>query len=92
MAGRQEWLAWAAALTVGEGERAEVGREVPVARPAMLPRVGRNLGGFVSRVSEAGLAAALRDYDLADLVGRPAQEVTAAIVERLGRPRKHDGR
>lgn len=49
-------------------------------------RVGRNLGGFVTRVREAGLAAALKDYGLADLVGRSAQEVTSAIVERLGGP------
>lgn len=49
-------------------------------------RVGQSLGGFAGRVSQVGLAAALREFDLADLVGRPAQEVATAIVDRLAGP------
>lgn len=47
------------------------------------PRVGRALGGFAARVSEVGLAQTLREFDLGELVGRPAEEVTAGIVEWL---------
>jgi hypothetical protein len=49
-------------------------------------RVGQNLGGFAGRVSQVGLAAALREFDLSDLIGRPAQEVATAIVDRLAGP------
>ncbi len=49
-------------------------------------RVGQSLGSFAGRVSEVGLATALREFDLADLVGRPAREVANAIVDRLAGP------
>lgn len=50
------------------------------------PRVGRALGGFAARVGEVGLTETLREFDLGELVGRPAEEVTAGIVERLCGP------
>jgi hypothetical protein len=50
------------------------------------PRVGRALGGFAARVGEVGLAQTLREFDLGELVGRPAEEVTVGIVERLCGP------
>ena len=51
-----------------------------------VARVGQNLGGFAARVGEVGLSATLKEYNLADLVGRSAQEVTTAIVDRLAGP------
>lgn len=68
----------------GAGGGGGGGRPPRIGRP--VTRVGQNLGGFATRVREAGLATALREWDLADLVGRPAQDVTAAIVERLAGP------
>lgn len=50
------------------------------------PRVGRALGRFAARVGEVGLAETLREFDLEELVGRPAEEVTSGIVERLCGP------
>jgi hypothetical protein len=49
-------------------------------------RVGRNLGSFVTLVTTTGLAEALRQFNLAELIGRSAKEVTLAIVERLSGP------
>lgn len=49
-------------------------------------RTGQNLGGFASRVREAGLADALREFDLGDLVGRPAGDVMAGLTDRLCGP------
>lgn len=49
-------------------------------------RVGRNLGGFATRVSQVGLSATLREFDLGHLVGRPAAEVTKALVDQLAGP------
>jgi len=51
-----------------------------------VTRVGQNLARFATRVGQAGLATALREFGLADLIGRPAEEVTVAIVERLAGP------
>lgn len=48
--------------------------------------VAQRLAGFVSAVGEVGLAEALRGEGLADLVGRPVQEILAAILARLGGP------
>jgi hypothetical protein len=48
--------------------------------------VAQRLGGFISTVGEVGLAEALRREGLADLVGRPAQEILAALLDRLGGP------
>jgi hypothetical protein len=49
-------------------------------------RVGRNLGGFATRVSQVGLSTTLREFDLGHLVGRPAAEVTKALVDQLAGP------
>lgn len=46
-------------------------------------RVGRNLGRFATRVSQVGLAQALREFDLGDLVGKPASEVIRGLFDRL---------
>jgi hypothetical protein len=43
-------------------------------------------GGFLSRASEVGLAEALREEGLGDLVGRPASEVSGALLEKLAEP------
>jgi hypothetical protein len=48
--------------------------------------VAQRLGGFISTVGEVGLTEALRREGLADLVGRPAQEILAALLDRLGGP------
>jgi hypothetical protein len=48
--------------------------------------VAQRLGGFISAVGEVGLAEALRREGLADLVGRPVQEILAALLDRLGGP------
>lgn len=68
----------------GDGPGAGGGRPRRIGRP--VSRVGQNLGGFATRVGQAGLATALRELGLADLIGRPAAEVTGAIVERLAGP------
>ena len=60
------------------------GRPRRIGRP--VSRVGQNLGGFAARVGQAGLATAMRELGLADLIGRSAAEVTAAIVERIAGP------
>lgn len=49
-------------------------------------RTAQNLGGFVSRVAQAGLATALREFDLGELVRRPADEVLTGLVDRLAGP------
>lgn len=48
--------------------------------------VAQRLGGFISSVGEVGLTEALRREGLADLVGRPVQEILAALLDRLGGP------
>jgi hypothetical protein len=48
--------------------------------------VAQRLGGFVSAVGDVGLAEALRREGLADLVGRPVQEIFAALLDRIGGP------
>ena len=74
----------------GRGESGTGGRTGGLRRAgtgkSQAARVGQNLGGFAGRVSQVGLATALREFDLADLVGRPAQEVATAIVDRLAGP------
>lgn len=47
---------------------------------------GQNLGGFLSSVATVGLDEALRGAGLADLIGRPAREVTAGLVDALVGP------
>lgn len=61
-----------------------VGRPRSIGRP--VARAGQNLGRLAARVGQVGLATALREFDLADLVGRPADEVGVAIVEQLAGP------
>ena len=46
----------------------------------------QRLGGFLSRVGEVGLAEALRENGLGDLVGRPASEVSGALLEEFAGP------
>jgi hypothetical protein len=48
--------------------------------------VAQRLGGFISAVAEVGLEEALRREGLADLAGRPLQEILAALLDRLGGP------
>jgi hypothetical protein len=48
--------------------------------------VAQRLGGFISAVGEVGLAEALRREGLADLIGRPVQEILGALLDRLGGP------
>lgn len=44
------------------------------------------LGGFLSRVETVGLDEALREAGLEDLIGRPAAEVTAGLLDALAAP------
>ncbi|MBI1830513.1 MAG: hypothetical protein HYR84_03570 [Planctomycetes bacterium] len=46
--------------------------------------VAGRLGGFISDVGRVGLDEALRGSGWADLVGRPVQEILAALLDRLG--------
>ena len=48
--------------------------------------VAQRLGGFVTAVGEVGLSGALRREGLAHLVGRPVQEILAALLNHLGGP------
>jgi hypothetical protein len=47
---------------------------------------GGALGGFLSRVETVGLDEALREAGLEDLIGRPAAEVTAGLLDALAAP------
>jgi hypothetical protein len=47
---------------------------------------GRNLGGFLSGVRAVGLDEALREIGLSDLIGRPAEEVAAGLLDSLADP------
>ena len=49
-------------------------------------RVAASLASFANTVSESGLPAALEQFGLDDLVGRPVVEVLDALVDRLGGP------
>jgi len=46
----------------------------------------QNVGGFISRVSDVGLAEALREVGLSDLVGKPSAEVSGALLDKLASP------
>lgn len=46
----------------------------------------RNLGGFLSRVADSGLDAALKESGLEALVGKPAGEVADALLDQLAGP------
>ena len=46
--------------------------------------VAQRLGGFVSAVGDIGLAEALRREGLSELIGRPAQEILAGLLDKLG--------
>jgi hypothetical protein len=46
----------------------------------------QRLGGFISRVGEVGLAEALKEAGLGDLVGKSAAEVSAALLDNLAGP------
>lgn len=47
---------------------------------------GRNLGGFLSSVGTVGLDEALREAGLTDLIGKPAEEVSAGLLDGLTEP------
>lgn len=64
------------------GGGASVSRTV---NPSVV-HVGQRLGGFASGVASAGLPTALGELDLADLVGKPADELLDALVDRLADP------
>lgn len=49
-------------------------------------KVGRNLGSFLSSVGSVGLDEALREVGFADLIGRPAEEVSAGLLNALSDP------
>jgi len=46
----------------------------------------QNVGGFLSRVGNVGLAEALREVGLGDLIGRSAAEITGALLDKLAGP------
>jgi hypothetical protein len=48
--------------------------------------VAQRLGGFIAAVGTVGLEEALRREGLADFVGRPPQEILAALLDKLGGP------
>lgn len=66
------------------GSQGSTARAQGVSRAAI--RVGRNLGSFVTSVAQSGLANTLREFGLGNLVGRPAKEVTIALIDRLAGP------
>lgn len=47
---------------------------------------GRALGGFLSSVTTVGLDEALRQVGLENLIGRPASEITAGLLNALTEP------
>lgn len=49
-------------------------------------KVARRLGSFFGSVASRGLDQTLRDFDLGDLVGKPAHEVISGIVDALAGP------
>ncbi len=49
-------------------------------------RIGKNLGGFATRVGQVGLATALREFGLDHLIGQSAQEVVAGLIDALVGP------
>lgn len=48
--------------------------------------VGKSVGRFLSNVASVGLEGALREAGLSDLVGRPAEEVSAGLLNALAEP------
>jgi len=46
----------------------------------------QRLGGFISRVGEIGLAEALKEAGLGDLVGKSAAEVSTSLLDKLAGP------
>ena len=67
----------AAAIAHGRGAGGTIGGAAGRA-------VAQRLGAFVAAVGQVGLSEALRREGLADLVGRPVQEILAALLDRLG--------
>ncbi len=55
-----------------------------VARGRAAREVAGRFGGFISDVGRVGLEGALRNAGWADLIGRPVQEILAALLDRLG--------
>src|SRR5579862_5570553 len=47
---------------------------------------GQAVGGFFSRVGQVGLSEALREIGLSELVGKPAAEVSVALLDKLTGP------
>ena len=48
--------------------------------------IAQRLGNFITAVGEAGLPEALRREGLLHLVGRPIQQILAALLDHLGGP------
>lgn len=49
-------------------------------------QTGRNLGGFLARAGSSGLATALEDLGLANLMGHSATDVSMALLDALAGP------
>jgi hypothetical protein len=49
-------------------------------------KVGRNIGSFLSAVGSIGLDGALREAGLVHLIGKPAAEVSAGLLDALSDP------
>lgn len=73
----------------GDGGRAQGGagrRGGGGAGTSGARNVGRNIGGFLSNVGSIGLDGALRGVGLAHLIGKPAAEVSAGLLDALSGP------
>jgi hypothetical protein len=66
----------------GSGRVASTGGVLGAGRTAQ--GIARNLGGFIGQVRNVGLAEALRQNGLQDLVGRSAHEILLGIVSLCG--------
>lgn len=49
-------------------------------------KTGQRLGGFLSRVAHVGLTEALREFGLADLIGKSAEEVINGLTDAFTDP------
>lgn len=49
-------------------------------------QTGQRLGNFLSRVSEIGLAETLKEFELSDLIGKSAEEVTIGLTDAFTNP------
>lgn len=49
-------------------------------------QTGQRLGGFLSRVSEIGLTETLKEFEMSDLIGKSAEEVTIGLTDAFTDP------